>query len=140
MSDDESSRDEREGAGRREMVTQARVATNGGTITLDRILDSLTRPRRRFVLYYLQDHEIATVEELARQIAAHEANVSPEAVTDADRDRIASQLTHSHLPNLADATIVEYDPRSRTVRYREPPALLETILRLLARLERGAGD
>lgn len=140
MSKEEPDGDGMNRADRRETASEARVATNGGTTPLDVILNSLGQPRRRFILYYLQDHEIATVEELSRQIVAHEQNVTPDVVADADRDRIASQLIHSHLPNLADATFIEYDPRSRTVRYREPPALLDTILRLLARLERDTPD
>lgn len=135
MSDDESNRDGRDGADRREMASNVRSATNGGKTTVNGILQSLSHPTRRFILYYLQDHEIATVEELAQQIVGHEENISPEMVADSDQDRIASQLAHNHLPNLAGATFIEYDQRSQTVRYREPPALLDTILRLLSHFE-----
>lgn len=111
------------------------LEANEGVTTLEVIFESLTSPRRRFVLYYLRDHEIATVEELARHIVAWEENVHPDEVGSDRRERVETQLLHTHLPKLADATFVEYDPRSRTVRYTEPPALLDTVLELLARLE-----
>ncbi|ODR80546.1 hypothetical protein BG842_03565 [Haladaptatus sp. W1] len=33
------------------------------------------------------------------------------------REQVTIELLHSHLPRLADADVLEYDPRSETVRY-----------------------
>lgn len=44
-----------------------------------------------------------------------------------DRERLAIQLQHTHLPKLADYGVVEYDRRSGAVRY-QPDPLLEMVL------------
>lgn len=44
-----------------------------------------------------------------------------------ERDQLAVKLVHSHLPKLAEYGVIEYDPRSGTVRYR-PDEQVETVL------------
>ena len=126
--------------GRRAADGGAEVEGDGGVISLEAVLGCLLAPRRRFVLYYLQERETATVDELARQVAAWERGIPPEEVDADHRRHVETALVHRHLPKLADALFVEYDERSDAVRYTEPPALLEETLRLLARLENGPGE
>lgn len=113
---------------------------NGGRTQVDEIFDSLAHRRRRHCLYYLDGAGGATVDELAREVAAREAGVPPREVAGTHHERVATELVHTHLPKLADARFVEYDERSRTVRYGEPPVLLEKVLALLARLEGEASE
>lgn len=47
---------------------------DGGTASIDEVLRVLADPRSRAIRYYLQEHEVATVEELAEHIAAQEVN------------------------------------------------------------------
>lgn len=112
------------------------VEGDGGRTTLDAIFGCLHHSRRRFILYYLQDNEKATVDELARQIAAREAAIPPAEVDADQQKRVATSLVHAHLPKLADEVFIEYDQRSNEIRYTEPPALLEEVFRLLARFEK----
>lgn len=111
------------------------VETDGGKPRLDAVLKCLTHRRRRFILYYLQDHEIVTVDDLATAIAASETERPLGEVAVDRRQAIASELVHRHLPKLRDAMLVEYDDRSKTIRYSEPNTLLEQLLQLLAKLE-----
>lgn len=135
MSDDNSNGNGNEVNTRRKNAHGVEAEGDGGVTTLEAIFGCLLDPRRRFVLYYLQDHETTTVDELARQVAAWETGVPLEEV-DADRHRrIVTELVHTHLPKLAEALFIEYDHRSGSVRYTEPPALLDEVLRLLAQLE-----
>ena len=57
---------------------------------------------------------MASIEELVDYLTVHEAD----SVADLDTDEVAFSLYHTHLPKLADNGLVEYDMRSRTVRYR----------------------
>lgn len=116
------------------------VETDGGRITPDVILTCLRSSRRRFILYYLQDHERATVDELARQVAAWEDGVPPAEVATDHQKRVKTALVHTHLPMLADEVVIEYDPRSNEVKYTDPPALLNEVLRLLAKFETGSNE
>ncbi len=52
----------------------------------------------------------ATAEELAEELAGD--------VVAADSERLATVLHHASLPKLDKAGIVEYDPATRTARYR----------------------
>lgn len=140
MSDEGCSGSETERRERRERTYDAPLQPNGGLPTLEDLFKSFASPRRRFVLYYLRDHEIATVEELARQIVARDASVPPDEVPSDRREHVETQLVHADLPKLAAATFVEYDNRSKTVRYAHPPALLESALDMLEKLERESGE
>ncbi|MFC4989982.1 MULTISPECIES: DUF7344 domain-containing protein [Saliphagus] len=75
---------------------------------LSELLSGLSRRRRREVLYYLVEHELADIESIAGRIARRERGADPEAV------RI--DLAHNHLPKLADRGLIEYDPRSGAIR------------------------
>jgi hypothetical protein len=125
MSDDDSTHED----------VEMKVEGGDGITTLEEVFRCLRKRRRRFVLYYLQDEEVATVHELAQEIAAWENEIPREQVDDDQQERIAVSLSHTHLPQLADSLFVEYDRRSNTVRYTEPPALLDEVLQLLKRLE-----
>lgn len=140
MSDDDCVENDPESTGTEGRVPKIELETNGGSATLREVLEALADPRRRLVLYYLRDEGTATVDELARQIAAREADAPPEDVPEDRRKRLATELTHTHLPALADSLIVEYDRRSSTVSYSHPPGLLEEVLGLLARLDREHGS
>lgn len=135
MSDDSSGENEDNWVSDRTQADKIEIEGDGGITSLDEVLDCLTSSKRRILLYYLQDNDIADVDELVDQVAAREEDVSPEEVTADHRQRVETQLVHTHLPKLADAQFIEYDRRSSTVRYTEPPSLLRTILRLLARVE-----
>lgn len=87
---------------------------------VDRLLSVLaTEPRRR-VLRYLRESsdDVTSLETLAEHVAAREDGST-------DPEDAAVRLHHADLPKLADAGLVDYDPRTNVVRYREHPAVEE---------------
>jgi hypothetical protein len=84
--------------------------------SLDVLLDVLADEQRRCLLAYLLDRDAivesfenltdGVIEELERR-----RGVRP------SREVIGTDLRHRHLPRLADVGALEYDPRSRTVRF-----------------------
>lgn len=135
MRDGPSEENDEERGDQHQPTPEVEANSGGGITTLEVVFNCLREPKRRFILYYLQDHEVATVDDLAAQIAAWETN-RPLAEVDASyRERVASDLVHIHLPKLTETQFIEYDSRSNTLVYTDPPALLADILRLLGQLD-----
>lgn len=110
--------------------------SDGGRPKLDVVFDALSQRRRRYVLYYLQNHEPATVEEVAERVVAWERGVPVADVSSEDYDHVVTDLSHSHLPKLADERIIEYDRRSGAIRYRETSSLFDVFFRMAELLEK----
>ncbi|WP_440990621.1 DUF7344 domain-containing protein [Haloarchaeobius baliensis] len=80
---------------------------------IDRLLDALQDSLRREVVYYFENctgAETATLDELVDHIDGR--------VPSPAREELRLQLRHVHLPKLAAADLLEYDPRTDRVRYR----------------------
>lgn len=86
--------------------------------------DTLASAYRRQVLRYLVagEGDVASVEDLVDELIDHDETAE-------DRRRVAVKLRHATLPKLAARAFIEYDERSRTVRYRESPALERELSR-----------
>lgn len=89
----------------------------------DELLTVLADGTRRAILTTLQDADdgIATVQELTNQIDKHDHG---------GPDVTPVQLVHSDLPRLEETGAVEFDQRSKTVRYQgftELERLLELV-------------
>jgi hypothetical protein len=92
--------------------------SDDNSAVIDRLCTALRSETRRFIPQYFEefDEERATLEELTEY--AHER-----ATTAASRDELKTQLHHIHLPTLADAGLLEYDPKSNVVAYDEEHSL-----------------
>lgn len=110
------------------------LVNDGGTSLPSRIFGALGHRRRRYILYYLRDHEHADTDTLATQLVAWEQNTPLTEVSTQDVDQVKTVL-HTHLPKLTDYGLIEYDQRSNTVKYTEPPRLLADILELVSTIE-----
>lgn len=85
-------------------------------LSQDVVFDLLSSPRRRFVLYYLnQIDEEVTIGELADEVAAWENEVDVEDLSSQQRKRVYVSLYQTHVPKMDDAGIVEYDSDSGVV-------------------------
>ncbi|WP_254274474.1 DUF7344 domain-containing protein [Haloarcula marina] len=97
------------------------------THSLDACLQLVADPHRRRIIHHLR-HEATgttTVDELVEQF--HRSGSDFKDGPPQDRESLAIQLHHVHLPKLADHDVVEYEHRSGSVRYR-PDEQVETVL------------
>lgn len=94
---------------------------------LTTVFELLASSRRRYALYRMHASRTGVVQmdDLVEHVAKLEADGN-EAGND-HRDRIRIDLGHNHVPRLVEAGLVEYDQRSRTLRYRECPSLTEWL-------------
>ncbi|UPV72812.1 hypothetical protein M0R89_09645 [Halorussus limi] len=81
--------------------------------TLNQAFDLLRNQRRRYVLKTLhtEPETVFSVDKIADNVLTHD----PEA---GDRDSVLVDLHHKILPRLADESIIDFDARTGTVRYR----------------------
>lgn len=86
--------------------------------------DALACAYRRHVVEYL-----VTAEDNVAEVAELKAELLIRDGVAADRKHVATKLHHVVLPKLAALGFIEYDDRSRTVRYRESPVLERELRR-----------
>ena len=94
---------------------------------LTTVFELLASSRRRYALYRMHASRTGVVQ--MDDLVEHVANLEVdggEAGND-HRARIRIDLGHNHVPRLVGAGLVEYDQRSRTLRYRESPSLTEWL-------------
>lgn len=108
------------------------LVADGGDRRLDRILEGVARPRCRRVLYCLAEDEPLSLDEVTARIAEHETGPNPATE---QHGAVKTDLYHHVLPKLADLKLIEYDLRSETVRFQDPPSELEEFLRLCRQLD-----
>lgn len=89
-----------------------------GTNPVDTAFRLLADETRRYALLFLAatPDGVASLSELADGVAVRSPAVE-------DREGARIRLHHVALPQLADAGMIDYDPRSETVRYYGGPAL-----------------
>src|SRR6056297_1913865 len=101
------------------------------TPSLDLVFELLSNSRRRYALYHLNDQPdgVATLETLTENVVAFDQQTGTrdgEHTTDRHAS-VRMALTHTHLPNLEDAGLLEYDRRSEMVRYWRQPSVEEWL-------------
>lgn len=95
------------------------LGTNRAAVTppIDDVFELLSNDCRRRACLFLRRAgvEVATLQDLVDALAPNAG--------DEERERLAINLHHRHLPKLDDAGIVDYDPRSNTARYWGQPTV-----------------
>lgn len=86
--------------------------------TATRLLSALSHDYDRGVVRYFREStdDTASLYELAENVADHRTEGTPDS-----SERVATRLHHVGLPKLADAGVVDYDQRSKTVRCWDHP-------------------
>lgn len=80
------------------------------------LLELLSHPYRRFVLAHLDETDDShTVSEVAAELGAWQAELSLANRTARGVDAIETVLHHCHLPKLAEANVIEYEPTQGAV-------------------------
>ncbi|WP_455550171.1 DUF7344 domain-containing protein, partial [Halorubrum lacusprofundi] len=92
------------------------VQSNTKCDPTERMLAVLADQQRRRILQHLETSfdDRVSVSRLARAVA----EMSTTTKTGDKVERAAIRLRHVHLPKLAEAGLVDYDPNSRSVLYR----------------------
>lgn len=96
--------------------------TTAEPATIDRVFAALATETSRSVLAYFEasDSQTASIDDLTEYIAARQS--ASDARTPA---QLRVRLHHTDLPKLDDAGLIDYDPRTTTVRYREEHSVKE---------------
>ena len=93
---------------------------------LSRLFGLLSAPRRWYVLRIL--HEVADesveVSYLARQITSIQEGIKPDNATGGQYENRYNALIQTHLPQLEDAQIIDYDAARKTV---SPGPLFDSV-------------
>ena len=92
------------------MSQQIRRGESDEGLSNEEIFDVLQNERRRHVLQYLREHGgPVSLGDLADHVAAAEYDCQTDDVTSAQRKRVYTTLQQSHLPQMDEVGIVEYD-------------------------------
>ncbi|WP_222845491.1 DUF7344 domain-containing protein [Natronomonas salsuginis] len=85
-------------------------------LTEDELFDVLSNRRRRYAIHFLKREDAPVgIGTLAEQIAAWENEIELHAVSCAQRKRVYTALQQIHLPQMAEAGVIEFDDRSGVV-------------------------
>ena len=96
------------------------------------LLKLLAHPQRRTLLHYLRRNGARTVpvDELVTVLAPDDVDPSTDRGR-RQRRQVRLSLQHVHLPQLADAGVLDYTPPAETVRYRSVDRV-EALLQFVA--------
>lgn len=100
------------------------IRTRTDNASCDALFRALADPRRRTILASL-NHQFQPIqkETLAREVGAREQGLAESDVATATVEGILATLHHSHLPQLSEADLIEYDRDEPTVAYTGHPLL-----------------
>jgi DNA-binding transcriptional ArsR family regulator len=105
------------------------MSSTSSDVSSEVVFEILSNRRRRMVLYYLRRHDgEATVNELAREIAALEDDVAVEDLTSQQQKRVYVSLYQTHLPKLDSTGMIEYDTEDGEVRLTERAVEMDSYL------------
>lgn len=80
------------------------------------VVDAVKDPLRQEILLHVSDANAAVSRDaLAEHLADWDSAAGERSASDEERERMRILLHHKHLPQLADAGLVEYDQRDETV-------------------------
>lgn len=98
-------------------------------LAADDVFDALADERRRFILWCLQTYETPMeLIEIAEEIVVLETDTEVANGPDVGLETVHTSLYHVHVPKLADAGIVDYDPDRDVVTLLENVEQYESFL------------
>ncbi len=109
-----------------------------GPNAVDSVFDVLRERDRRYVLYFLLEHDRVTLPEVANVVTGWGHANAAEVADKDDRDDVATELRHRHLPVLLDSDFVEYDRSTESLSLSPCPKPIRTIIERSCREETGA--
>lgn len=122
--------------------TDTKDGTDAADLGVDVAYDLLADQRRRHVLACLADQTNSIpLDDLAKDVAGRENEAPSAEIPDDEVETISLSLHHTHLPKLAAAGVVDYDPDRDRVRAWETAGRVEQVRsRTVAIVDDPAGD
>ena len=105
----------------------------------DQFYRALASHHRRRVLSYLLEENNSNVEELATVLSGWKATTTGTMQTPADRSDLFIELSHNHLPRLADAGLIDYDSQTGSVQLGSLHPQVADVIRQSVRAEQPDG-
>ncbi len=106
------------------------MSTDEPELSQDVIFDVLSSSRRRYVLYYLSQHEEPVeLPALAEEVAAWETESTVEELSSQERKRVYVSLYQTHIPKLEEVGLVDYDQDSGQVSLTDQSTQIQGFLR-----------
>lgn len=103
--------------------------------TLDQLFGILSKERRRYALYALDQADGPVgIEELANQIRRWEE--AERGIATEEFEKIVLSLKHTHLPKASRAKYIEYDRDQNEIRISGDPTELQIILTVSEAIEK----
>lgn len=117
------------------MVGESRNAADNGIIasrqSFDITFDLLSNRRRRCTLVcLLEQQETIPLADLAEAVAIREQGTPITEFSAEEIQEVETSLYHWHIPKLADAGVVEYEPERTLVKLTEIPDQIERFIAL----------
>ena len=105
--------------------------------TLDRVFDLLSKERRRYALYYLEEQEgPVSVDEVAAQVADWENSDATGETIEKEIENVKMNLYHIDLPKASEATHIQYNRKEGTVELVEESPEFDAITSVAEIIER----
>jgi len=95
------------------------------TLERERVYESLSHVRRRYLCYLLCERSELQVDEAVAAIADWESD--EQSPGESDRERIRLSLLHSHIPKLRATDVLDFDPHSETLVTDDAEAVLSAL-------------
>lgn len=93
--------------------------TATGSLERDRIHELLIAEHRRYLLSCLDNHGALPLSDLADEIAYQIHDAPEDEIPEEKVNQAYDSLWHAHIPKLADANIISYDPDEDVVELAE---------------------
>ncbi|WP_254663388.1 hypothetical protein [Haladaptatus sp. W1] len=96
---------------------QLNDSMNRTELSQDQVFELLKNMRRRYAVHYLRrENRAVDFSDVTDHVAAWEYNTSPTDLLSKQRKRVYISLYQTHIPALADAGIIDYNPETGKIR------------------------
>lgn len=83
--------------------------------TIDAVFEGFCDRDRRYLLYFLLEHDHVSVQDLGNIVTGWVKANSSEMGHRADRDATLCELRHQHVPLLIESNLIEYDEATESL-------------------------
>lgn len=97
-------------------AAEGSAASEDDRLDLNQLFELLSKERRRYALYCFKETSKTemSLNALVDRLRSFEG---VETATETQREELKLALQHTHLPKLADAAVIDYDPSDATIEF-----------------------